>query len=45
MRAQLQREEAYESEWTAYNPSLGRPLLNVKKFLTKKTAPAEEATP
>jgi len=43
MRAQLQREEAFESEWTAYNPSLGRPLLNVKKFLAKKSAPEPEA--
>jgi 3'-5' exoribonuclease len=31
MRAQFQRDP--ESEWTAYNPSLERPLLNSKKFL------------
>ena len=41
MRAHFQREEAHESEWTAYNPSLGRPLLNTKKFLARKPQPAE----
>lgn len=41
MRAQLEREEGTESEWTAYNPSLGRPLLNTKKFLNRKTSAAE----
>ena len=42
MRAQLQREDAYESDWTAYNPSLGRPLLNTRKFLNKKAEPKAE---
>lgn len=41
MRAHFEREEGTESEWTAYNPSLGRPLLNTRKFLNKK--PAAEA--
>lgn len=41
MRAHFQREEALESEWTAYNPSLGRPLLNTRKFLAKKAKTAE----
>ena len=41
MRAQLKREEANDSDWTAYNPSLGRPLLNTKKFLAPKPATPE----
>ena len=36
MRAHFEREVDMESAWTAYNPSLGRPLLNSKKFLEKK---------
>ncbi len=36
MRAHLQREIGYEDEWTGYNPSLGRPLLNTGKFLASK---------
>jgi 3'-5' exoribonuclease len=36
MRAQFERESENEDPWTGYNPSLGRPLLNVKKFLKKK---------
>ncbi len=36
MRAQLEREVESDDPWTGYNPSLGRPLLNTKKFLTKK---------
>jgi len=35
MRAHFQREELNGSEWTSYNASLGRPLLNTKKFLAK----------
>ena len=35
MRAHFQREELTGSEWTSYNASLGRPLLNTKKFLAK----------
>ncbi len=35
MRAQFEREGDLESAWTSYNPSLGRPLLNTKKFLEK----------
>ena len=38
MRAQFEREIENEDAWTSYNPSLGRPLLNVKKFLKKKEA-------
>jgi 3'-5' exoribonuclease len=33
MRAHFAREQ--ESEWTSYNPSLERPLLNTRKFLEK----------
>jgi 3'-5' exoribonuclease len=33
MRAHFQREP--EAEWTTYNPSLERPLLNSRKFLEK----------
>jgi 3'-5' exoribonuclease len=36
MRAHFEREAEVESAWTAYNPSLGRPLLNSRKFLEKK---------
>jgi len=36
MRTQFLREP--DSEWTAYNPSLERPLLNSKKFLEKVMA-------
>ena len=40
MRAHFQREP--ESEWTSYNPSLERPLLNSRRFLEKKEAPPAE---
>ena len=33
MRAQLEREAMSDGDWTAYNNSLSRPLLNVKKYL------------
>ena len=36
MRTQFVREP--DSEWTSYNPSLERPLLNSKKFLEKVRA-------
>jgi len=41
MRAHFQREPG--AEWTTYNPSLARPLLNSKKFLEKLNAPAVAA--
>jgi 3'-5' exoribonuclease len=46
MRAHFQREAAYDSPWTSYNASLGRPLLNTEKFLAPKKAPVaqEEST-
>ena len=39
MRAHYEREAELDSEWTSYNASLGRPLLDVKKFLARKTEP------
>jgi 3'-5' exoribonuclease len=35
MRAQIERDSELESEWTSYNSSLARPLLNTQKFLRK----------
>jgi 3'-5' exoribonuclease len=36
MRAQFEREADSDDPWSGYNPSLARPLLNVKKFLAKR---------
>ncbi len=33
MQGLLQRETANNAEWTGYLPSMGRPLLNVQKYL------------
>ncbi|HEY6305788.1 MAG TPA: HD domain-containing protein [Candidatus Angelobacter sp.] len=42
MRAHFQREP--DAEWTGYNPSLERPLLNTRKYLEKlKTADPDAA--
>jgi 3'-5' exoribonuclease len=38
MRAQFAREADLESPWTSYNSSLGRPLLNSKRYLEKPAA-------
>jgi 3'-5' exoribonuclease len=38
MRAQFAREVDLESPWTSYNSSLGRPLLNSKRYLEKPAA-------
>lgn len=43
MRAQFVREP--DSDWTTYNPSLQRPLLNSKKFLEKVNAGEMESRP
>ena len=43
MRAHLERESQFDEDWTGYNASLGRPLLNTRKFLAPKppeTTPA-----
>ncbi|HEY7352867.1 MAG TPA: OB-fold nucleic acid binding domain-containing protein [Terriglobales bacterium] len=36
MRAHFEREAENESNWTSYNASLGRTLLNTSKFLARK---------
>jgi 3'-5' exoribonuclease len=36
MRALFAREAETENSWTNYSPSLGRPLLNSRKYLEKK---------
>jgi 3'-5' exoribonuclease len=42
-RAQFEREAAFDSPWTGYNASLGRPLLNTEKFLApKKVSPPDD---
>jgi len=45
MRAQFAREADLDNAWTSYNPSLGRPLLNTKKFLEKGLAASPEVEP
>jgi len=42
MRAQFERGAESDGAWTAYNPSLGRPLLNTAKFLAEKASGDEE---
>jgi 3'-5' exoribonuclease len=41
MRAHFERESDFESAWTSYNPSLGRPLLNSTKYVQKSVAAPE----
>jgi len=44
MRAQFEREAGFDSPWTSYNASLGRPLLNTEKFLaSKKISPPADS--
>lgn len=43
MRAHLEREGDVGGEWTGYNPSLARPLLNKKKFLKNEKKVEEPA--
>jgi 3'-5' exoribonuclease len=43
MRAHFEREAESESNWTSYNPSLGRTLLNTAKFLKKEEVVAVAA--
>jgi 3'-5' exoribonuclease len=38
MRAHFEREASLPGEWTGYNASLARPLLNTKKYLQKEPA-------
>jgi 3'-5' exoribonuclease len=45
MRAQLERESELEGPWTSYNASLGRPLLDSRKFMQgEKVAAAKSST-
>lgn len=43
MQALLRREDSLGEEWTRYSPSLGRPLLNTKKFLNRSTEPPSDS--
>ena len=43
MRAQMERDGELDSAWTAYNPSLARPLLNTQKYLADVLKPKAEA--
>ena len=43
MRAQFAREAELPGAWTSYNPSLGRPLLNSRRFLEPKPQAHENA--
>jgi 3'-5' exoribonuclease len=52
MRANFEREVGLESDWTSYNPSLGRPLLNSARVVAramgetkKQPEPVGEAEP
>jgi 3'-5' exoribonuclease len=45
MRAHFERERGLDSDWTGYNASLSRPLLNTQKFLSKVNSPAENPEP
>ena len=42
MRAHFDRESALEGPWTSYNASLGRPLLDSRKFVQGGKAPAPQ---
>ncbi len=43
MRAHFEREADLEGEWTAYNASLGRPLLDLRKFRKSQTEEKAQA--
>ena len=42
MRAHFERESALEGPWTSYNASLGRPLLDSRKFVQGEKAAEEK---
>src|SRR5437016_9215041 len=42
MRAQFERAADSDGAWTSYNPSLGRPVLNIAKFLQKTILEKEQ---
>jgi len=41
MRAHFEREAELEGPWTSYNASLGRPLLDSRKFMQGEKAAAK----
>ena len=43
MRAHFEREAGIEGPWTSYNASLGRPLLDSRKFLQGEKPQAAKA--
>lgn len=43
MRAHFEREAELEGPWTSYNASLGRPLLDSKKFMQGEKSSADKA--
>ena len=43
MRAHFDRESELEGPWTSYNASLGRPLLDSRKFVQGGKAPDAKA--
>ncbi len=43
MRAHFERENELEGPWSSYNPSLGRPLLDSRKFMQGEKAPVKSA--
>ncbi len=44
MRAHFEREAELEGPWTSYNASLGRPLLDSRKFMQGEKAAAAKAS-
>jgi hypothetical protein len=44
MRAHFEREADLGGPWTSYNASLGRPLLDSKKFVEGEKEPAAKAS-
>jgi len=41
MRAHFEREAELEGPWSSYNSSLGRPLLDSRKFMQGEKTPAK----
>jgi 3'-5' exoribonuclease len=44
MRAHFEREAELEGPWTSYNASLGRPLLDSRKFMQGEKAPTAKTS-
>jgi 3'-5' exoribonuclease len=44
MRAHFEREAELEGPWTSFNASLGRPLLDSRKFMQGEKASAAETS-